>query len=154
MTRHFDESKIINEALCKKCNGKCCKRCGCSYFPEDFKFELTFENLKFEIDKGFIAIDAIFYLDSPYKQLDNPVYYLRVRNTNDITPIGINSSGTCKRLIKNRCWFETKDRPSGGKYYIPFWSGCYTLYTSQEFIDFWIPYQEVLMLLIEHYKKQ
>lgn len=153
MKRLFDKSKLENETLCKKCDGKCCKQCGCSYFPEDFKFELTFENLKFEIDKGFIAIDVIFYKDAIYNKLDNPVYYLRVRNINDPTPIGINGFGTCKRLINNHCWFKFKDRPSGGKFYIPFERGCYTLYTNKDLIELWSPYQKELMLLIEHYKK-
>lgn len=153
MNRQFDESKLVNDELCKKCGGRCCKQCGCLYFPEDFKFELTFDNLKSEIDKGFIAIDAISYADSIYNKLDNPVYYLRVRNINDFTPVGINGFGTCKLLIDDHCWFEIKDRPSGGKYYIPFSRGCYTLYTNQDLIDLWSPYQKEIMLLIEHYKK-
>lgn len=154
MNRQFDTSRLTNDELCKKCGGKCCNSCGCAYFPEDFNFELNFDNLIVEIDKGFIAIDAMFYSGSIYNKLNVPVFYLRVRNVNDTTPIGINSLGTCKRLEKNHCYFDLENRPSGGKFYIPFWSGCYALYTNQEFIDFWLPYQDVLMLLIEHYKKQ
>ena len=153
MNWRFSKDKLINDELCKKCQGRCCKQCGCAYFPEDFSFKLTFENLKTEIDKGVIAIDAMFFGNSIYKQLDNPVYYLRVRNTTDSTPIGINNMGTCKCLQENACSFSLDERPSGVKYFIPFWSGCYTLYTNQELIDYWLPYQEVLMLLIEHYKK-
>ena len=156
MKKHFDfsENKMTNDELCKKCGGKCCESCGCAFFPDDFEFELNFENLKFEIDKGFIAIDAIFYGESIYEKLDVPIYYLRVRNINDSTPIGINGYGTCKRLKENHCEFSLEKRPSGGRYLIPFWSGCYTLYTVQKFSDFWRPYQEILMLLIEHYEKQ
>lgn len=154
MKRQFDESKLTNEALCEKCGGQCCKKCGCSYFPEDFEFELNLDNLKSEIDKGFISIDALFYRNSIYQKLDKQIYYLRVRNNNDLTPVGINSLGVCKRLEENHCWFSLEKRPSGGKFYIPFWSGCYTIYTQQEFIDSWEPYQKVLMLLIEHYEKK
>lgn len=151
MNRQFDESRLTNDTLCKECGGRCCKNCGCSYFPEDFDFELNFDNLKSEIDKGLIAIDAMFYADSIYQKLDKPIYYLRVRNINDLTPVGINSLGTCKQLDVDHCLFPLKKRPSGGKFLIPFWNECYTLYTQQEFIDFWEPYQKTMMLLIEHY---
>lgn len=152
MYRQFDHTKLINDELCKECGGQCCLRCGCAYFPEDFKFDLTFENLKSEIDKGFIAIDMLTHLHSPYNKLDNPIYYLRVRNINDYTPIGKQTIGACKRLENDHCYFDFENRPSGGKFYVPFRRGCYTLYTTKEFIDYWIPYQELLICLIKYYE--
>ncbi len=156
MKRQFDVNKMENKELCSKCTDVCCKKCGCAYFPEDFKFELNFDNLKLEIDKGFIAIDMMIGTETPcLKILDNPVYYLRVRNVNDETPIGIAEMGCCKKL-NGICDFPFEQRPSGGKYYIPFegHGGCYTLYTDQEFVDLWLPHQKVIMLLIEHYSKK
>ncbi len=153
MEWQFDESKLENRKLCSECGGKCCNRCGCAYFPKDFKFKLNFENLKSEIDKGYISIDAIQYIPIYQKCYDRPVYYLRVRNVTDDTPIGIDKLGRCKCLEGDHCTFKIKDRPSGGKYFVPFWSGCYTLYTYQEFLDTWMPYQEVLILLLKYYEK-
>lgn len=157
MKRQFDldKEKFENKELCSKCKQVCCKKCGCAYYPEDFDFELTFENLKAEIDKGFISIDNMVGIETPVlKLLPTPIHYLRVRNINEDTPIAKNRSGICKKLDVDHCQFSFEERPSGGKYYIPFKRGCYSLYTDQEFVDFWLPYQKVLVLLLEHYSKK
>ena len=152
MKRQYDKNFLVNETLCSECKHVCCERCGCSYFPEDFEFDMSFENLKSEIDKGFISIGAMYGTETPtLKLLKKPIYYLRVRNVNEDSPIE-NKNGICKRLVDHRCFFPLEARPSGGKYYIPFKRGCYTLYTDKEFIDLWAPYQNVLMLLLKHYK--
>lgn len=73
--------KIENKQLCKKCGGRCCKRMGCHYSPEDFK-EITYESLKKEIEKGFISID--WWEGNPFEEnKDDDIsraHYLRIRN--------------------------------------------------------------------------
>jgi len=36
--------QLENLELCKKCGGRCCKKSGCDYIPDDFQ-ELTFNYL-------------------------------------------------------------------------------------------------------------
>lgn len=154
MYRQYDKNKLENIDMCRECGGICCKTTGCSYFPEDFKFDLNFENLKSEIDKGFIAIDYISFTGEKFPiALKEPIYYLRVKNIGENSPIGIRNSKTCIKLKENGCEFDFSERPSGGKYVVPFRGecGCYNLYTFQEFIDLWKPYQELLKLLIKCY---
>jgi Fe-S-cluster containining protein len=123
---------------CSLCGGRCCKACGCPYFPEDFQ-ELTFESLKKLIDSKKVEIDSIIYLSGPYTPLPNPVYYLRVANKKE---------GGCIHLTEKGCKLSYEERPTGGRLLVPHWSGCYYLYSKEEFIEKWLPYQELLEELI------
>lgn len=140
--------KTLNPEMCKRCKGRCCKQCGCSYFPEDL--DMTFENIVKNIKEREISIDRMEYLENFYSKLEKPIYYLRVANENE-SYLAYGNIGRCIFLSDNGCKLDYEARPSGGKFIVPFWSGCYPLYTKQEFIEKWIPYQNLLKNLIEFF---
>ena len=69
---NYDEAINVNSSICAECKGKCCKKCGCHFSPEDFE-DRTFEGLKAKIDLGYISIDILSLIESE-------TYFLRVRN--------------------------------------------------------------------------
>lgn len=142
------KERTLNQEMCKKCKGRCCKQCGCSHFPEDL--DMTFENIVKKIKAREISIDRIEHLESFYSKLENPIYYLRAANENE-GYLAYGNMGRCVFLTDDGCKLDYEARPSGGRFIVPFWSGCYPLYTHQEFIDKWIPYQNLLKNLIEFF---
>ncbi len=146
--KRWIKEKTSDPEMCKKCEGKCCKQCGCSYFPEDLN--MTFESIAKGIRERRISIDRLDHLDSFYSKLDEPVYYLRASNENE-KYVAYGSRGKCVFLTEEGCKLTYETRPSGGRYVVPFWSGCYSLYSSQEFINKWMPYQELLKELIKFF---
>ena len=133
------DKKFIKEVtskpeMCAECGGKCCQRCGCPYFPEDFT-DLSFEAICKMIALNKVAIDSLKFLGSPYRPLDKPIYYLRTPNK---------KTGGCVFLTETGCKFSYEERPAGGRLLVPFWSGCYYLYSEKEFIEKWMPYQKLL----------
>ena len=142
--------KTNNKEMCTECRGKCCKSCGCSYFPEDLN--MTFEYLLKEIKNGKIVIDYRECGESPYDKLKNPVFYLRVANKGE-KGISIGGFGICSLLTEQGCSLSYEQRPTGGRLLVPFWSGCYSLYSVNDFIDAWTPYQNLISDLIFEIKK-
>ena len=59
LEKNYDLARNVNEEVCKKCRGVCCKQCGCHFSPDDFK-EISYEYLKKELEKGYISIDYIY----------------------------------------------------------------------------------------------
>lgn len=143
--------KSQNSQLCTECGGQCCKRCGCSYFPKDL--DMSFTNLSDMFEKKLLVIDWVQYNDdSVYNLLPEPIYYCRVPNITDTSHVGLSNRGNCIYLTPTGCMLSYDERPTGGKLYVPFWSGCYTLYKPQEFIDAWTPYQDLLKSFINENK--
>lgn len=143
--KRWIREKTQNPEMCKKCGGMCCKQCGCAYFPEDLGEKLSYENLLEFFEKKLIIIDCVRYEDgNAYKPLAEPIYYLRVPNVMEKGKLAENGSGKCSFLTEKGCKLSYDQRPSEGKYLVPFWSGCYLLYKTQEFIDVWTPYQDLL----------
>ena len=130
--------KTLNPEMCKKCGGKCCKQCCCAYFPEEFP-DLSFEAIYKKISLNEVKIDSLYFLESLYNPLDEPIHYLRVANK---------ENGECIFLTDMGCKLSYEERPAGGRLLVPFWSGCYYLYTQKEFIEKWIPHQKLLKDLI------
>lgn len=143
--QNWIRQKTQNPEMCKKCGGECCKRCGCAYFPEDLG-ELSYEKLVELWKKGVAVIDCMSYRDGNfYKPLPEPIYYLRAPNVNEHGKmVALKGMGPCYFLTEKGCKLSYDQRPSEGRYMVPFWSGCYTLYKEQEFIDLWNPYQDLL----------
>ena len=111
---------------------------------------LIAENIVKNIKEREISIDRMEYLENFYSKLEKPIYYLRVANENE-SYLAYGNIGRCIFLSDNGCKLDYEARPSGGKFIVPFWSGCYPLYTKQEFIEKWIPYQNLLKNLIEFF---
>lgn len=146
--KRWIKEKTSNPEMCKECGGRCCKKCGCSHFPEDLN--MTFENIVKEIKERKMSIDRLEHSGSFYNKLDEPIYFLRAANENE-GYVAYGNIGRCVFLTEEGCKLDYESRPSGGRYIVPFWSGCYALYTPQEFIDKWIPYQKFLKDLIKFF---
>lgn len=139
----FLEKDCTNKELCAKCRGRCCKETGCFFMPNDFK-KIEFKSLKRRINKGYISIATASRLNGI--ELPYPILYLKIRNINsDICCMS--TKGRCMLLTDKGCKLKFKKRPSGGKALIPGKEGCHSLYTEEEILTQWKPYQEVLKQL-------
>jgi len=145
--KDYSNPELQNPELCVKCGGNCCKRCGCTFSPDDFK-DLSFEGLKAEIEKGYIAIDEVdgdqFYISGFFK-------ILRIRNIEE--PIyGGRTHGPCILHTEHGCRLDFEHRPAGGKLIVPAEGGhCQTYYPTRHAIREWSKYQEVLDQLAEYF---
>lgn len=159
LLRILDENKdiMVNEELCKKCKGLCCKRCGCSYLPIDFD-ELTLPVVLKKLQEGETSIVCSMNIDSldgnPDNVVINPLFYLRVRNRKRPVIDLFSPSSRCSVLTDNGCKYTLDKRPSLAKALIPS-SGmlqgpienqCYSLFDGNDLIlkSSWEQYQEIL----------
>lgn len=53
----MENIKFENKDICKKCGGKCCKKCGCDYSTDNFQ-DLSIKALEDILSKGKISIVA------------------------------------------------------------------------------------------------
>lgn len=70
-----------NKELCAKCQGKCCKKCGCDYFINDFE-EINKNSILKILETNNVSIVSALrseYLPNGKKVLE-PFLYLRARN--------------------------------------------------------------------------
>ncbi len=141
--------KTCNPAICSECGGKCCKTCGCSYFPEQLEMKKE-ELMKM---KG-ITISSMTFNRNAIK-LEKPLLFIRASNV-DEGIISHSDIGKCSHLTENGCELEFEKRPLGGVLTVPFkgLGGCYALYTDQEFIEKWLPYQELLQEILNELKNE
>lgn len=156
LEKDYDITKNVDSSICSKCGGACCKVCGCHFSPDDFK-EISFENLKKEIDKGYISID---YVDREIIYQDAGVYILRIRNQKaPIVDIEYTRRTPCILLTKKGCKLDYEHRPTGGKLLIPSKISSYTHemccesnYSIRDCCYEWKPHQKILIQLVEYYK--
>lgn len=154
--KDYNTSETINSDVCSKCGGKCCKKCGCHFSPDDFK-DISFESLKKEIEKGYISID---YVDGEIILEDFGIYILRVRNQDmPIVDTGFIRNTHCILLTEKGCKLDYEHRPTGGKLLIPdekFESHeslrCHSNYDIDDCCHEWKPYQKILCKLVKYFK--
>lgn len=152
-------SNLFNKNICANCpKGEkcCCKTYGCRFSPDDFQLSEKMSNkevkhiLKINIDKKYISIDFANMDDT---DLDNNYFYLRMRHLGAPIIDVDSKGGVCCKLGKNGCYFSDEERPKGGKFLIPDEKGnCISKYPFKKVID-WEPYQDVLIELLNEYKK-
>ena len=165
---------------CKDCGGICCKSLGCHFSPSDFN-EITFEHLKEQIEKGYISIDRWEgdpreYIDDGYEY--HHVWFLRMRNVRDRTKgnmflsallgSGVISNGDpeeyadivdcswgagCALLTETGCPIEHDKRPMGARLLIAKGANehCIEGYSKQQCSIDWIPYQDIMEQLVDHF---
>ena len=151
----YKKQRATNVTLCKKCGGKCCKKCGCQFSPEDFE-DLSLEGLKKEIDKGYATI-SVFLREDWYGTTD--VYYLRVRCEGEDATGGLNlipHHGACVMLTKKGCKLPFEKRPTGGRNLLPIpdrdgQPNCLQTYDIHDCAKEWLPYKKLLQQLVEVY---
>ena len=156
--KDYSISKNVNTEICSKCGGKCCKRCGCHFSPDDFQ-EISFDFLKNELEKGYISID---YVDGEMIYREFGVYILRVRNQDaPIVDLGYKRS-PCVLLTEKGCKLDYEHRPTGGKLLIPsserlsifgvIERRCTSTYSIDKCCYEWESHQKLLHDLAEYFK--
>ena len=148
------EEILENKEYCTACVGYCCKKCGCDYYPEDFK-DLSFNGLTKILSEGNISIVAA--LDFQRMPKGNLVYtpllYLRARNIDrDIVDL-VSIKKTCSMLREDGCSYDFKNRPSAGANLIPATSRfeCHPKIAPTEYLRSWESYQKVLTRFVKRY---
>lgn len=140
-----------NKELCKQCGGKCCKKCGCDYFPKDFS-EFTTNALLEKIMGGDISVVAtlvISVLPNGNEYLE-PILLLRARNKNRPIVDLLSFKTTCASLTEEGCKYDYENRPSGGKNLIPKENDkCYQLNNPKEILEEWRRYQKILHRIVK-----
>lgn len=143
-------NKYINDELCASCGGECCKAMGCHFSPNDFE-ELSYENLKKEIEKGLISID--WWEGNPFEDGRNisKAYYLRMRNKN-AKIVDASWGGECILLEKDGCPLKFEERPLGARALVPRQGGCIIEYSKQQCAKDWYKYDDILAALVDFFK--
>lgn len=147
--KDYNILKNVNFEICCECGGKCCKKCGCHFSPDDFK-EISFDVLKKEIEKGYISID---HVSGEMIYQAHGIYILRVRNQGaPVVDTGYSRS-PCILLTENGCKLDYEKRPSGGKLLIPAKNRmCFSKYSIKDCCYEWQPHQKILNDLIEYFE--
>jgi len=144
--------KSENKNLCKECGGRCCKNGGCAYIPEDIE-NICLEEIEKLLDTGRVSIAASlsFKRAKNQKPIAEPTLYIRERDINrDVIDL-ISVRSACASLENNHCHYtEIDDRPSMGATMIPsFPDECKSTIRTSEFLEYWQPYQKVLMRIVK-----
>ena len=151
--KEYNIETDTNSELCSKCGGKCCKKCGCHFSPDDFE-EISYEYLKKELEKGYISID---YVHPEMCFSSNGGYILRIRNSKaKIVDTGLERS-PCILLTDTGCKLDYFHRPSGAKLLIPSEDNnhiftCESKYSIEDCCIEWKPYQSILHKLVKYFK--
>lgn len=148
--KDYNILRDVDYKVCAECGGKCCKKCGCHFSPDDFK-DISFEFLKREMEKGYISID---YVDGEMILEPLGIYILRVRNKGyPIVDTGYQRGTQCILLTEKGCKLDYEHRPTGGRLLIPSKNKeCHSNYGVEDCCHEWKPYQEILYQLIEYFK--
>lgn len=109
-------SRCEDPASCKTCGGKCCKKSGCYFHPQDFS-KIDLETLQSAIDSGKISIagDIIF---KPNFSFD-VFLSVKARNKNQREIELFTTPGECISLTETGCEYSLEKRPTGGAVLIP-----------------------------------
>lgn len=138
-----------NKELCKKCDGKCCKKSGCDYSADDLK-KVTKDYIVQLLEEGNTSIVAYFdirIINGKPKFL--PTLYLRARNKGRGEIDLFSLKRTCSLLTKKGCPYSFYERPTGGKNLVPHENGCYQLQDPKTILNSWIPYQSILYSIVK-----
>lgn len=165
--KNFDSPKNLNPEFCTKCQGHCCKKCGCHFSPDDFEFkkvddeigprdtnEVIFEILKKEMEKGYIVVEYIPG-ETFYSDIDGII--LRARNTNEGLT-GLWNRSPCILLTENGCKLDYEHRPSGGRLLMPIFDESTNRFYCRQYYDIyscckeWLPFKEVLAQLFDYFE--
>ena len=149
----IDAEHNVNNEHCSLCKGRCCKKAGCHFSPDDFG-KITYRKLKKIIDKGYIRIE---FIPKKYLSLNDGVFILRIRNVDEPVVGKFRKTG-CMFLTENGCKLDYNHRPTGGKLLIPIidYEGigrCYNMYSVDDCCKEWYTFRRIIRKLVKHYKK-
>lgn len=149
-----------NKNWCSECGGKCCKRMGCHFSPEQVFGDKprTVETLQAFLDRGIFAVDwwdGDIRTEHEYKGAKpseeeklSQVYYVRMGHKGVDHLFDPSFGGECKMLTPTGCAFSFEDRPRGGQALVPGRTpegkcNCRSTYTKVDCCIDWLPYQEL-----------
>lgn len=141
-----------NKELCRICGGKCCKRCGCDYYVENFDV-INKENMIKILDTGNVSIvSAVVFNKIKSGSTITPFLYLRARNKGrDVVDL-LSLKHECSMLTDTGCPYDLDHRPRGGVNYIPYPNNeCKRCDNEQLEIRKWEPYQNLLFKMVKRY---
>lgn len=145
---------LENKDICTKCGGKCCKHCGCLWFPSDFK-EISFSSIEKILEDGSSSIvgTPIVVQDRTRLKTTGVTLSLRARNVGKGAIDLISLPSSCGSLTENGCKFDFKNRPSGGKHLIPTkdMKSCYEDFNVLAIERKWYTYNKILSRLVKRY---
>jgi len=145
--------RVEEKNICKKCGGKCCKKCGCDYFVDDFK-SLKIDDLMSILERGNISIVSVlkFTYAKNGKMICIPFLYLRARNNNREIVDLLSMKTRCMNLTDEGCRLSLDDRPSGGAH-LPVSRSKNCHYPDPNYllnnIERWEPYQKTLERIVK-----
>ncbi len=154
------EHLFINDELCTKCKGICCKLTPCSYFPQDL--DMSKEGLSKLLKEGKSSIKVkIMGFREGSKVGTVPILTVSARGRKKDAIDLLSPSVRCVALGSNGCELESK--PTGAKILIPGESGfnseglnpCYNLLGEhQQLVLFeWMKYYHVLLDTVEDFSQ-
>lgn len=150
--------------ICRECGGRCCMNAPCHFSPEDFE-DLSYRGLKRTLRKKKYISIVKFSKRFVEVSLDQSVggtlkhfFFLRIRTSETgiaARAAEIEDDDFCMLLRKDGCELEYKDRPKGARLLIPKeGSRCEQLYTVDDCVHDWIPYQKVLEKLYKFFERK
>lgn len=145
------ENICLDYDICTKCGGRCCKKSGCTYLPEDFD-RLTYNYLLELLKEEPVSIISQIYIDADKnnKFFWYPVLMMSVKN-NDRGTVDLFSykSGCSIWNSLNGCPLTEDKRPSLALSYKPDINGnCTQVIKEKVIIKKWLKYQDVLEKLV------
>lgn len=146
-----DEPSKVNNQLCKKCGGQCCKSMGCHISPFDLK-NISITSIISLIDESdCISID--WWDGNPITEEidDSRVYFLRIKNKNSKI-VDPSYGGVCSILTNNGCPLSFEYRPKGARDLIPKELYCHDRYSKRQCAIDWLTYQDVMSEVYNHYE--
>lgn len=143
----------VDDELCKKCGGQCCKKSGCDFLPSDFK-KLNYTSLIKELEKGYISIiSTICFYQENKKTYWAPVLSLRIKNKDRNTVDLVSYKTGCSLLTEIGCPLSIEERPALALSLIPTenFPKCDQQIKMEQGLKAWMKYQDVLSQLVAHY---
>lgn len=144
------DTSLINESICEKCSGNCCKAMGCHISPFDLK-EISVQSIINFIDEAkCISLD--WWEGNPItnKHDGSKGFYLRIRNLN--SPIVDPAyARQCSLLTDTGCPLAFEYRPKGARELVPGVTECKVQYSKQQCAIDWLPYADVLQSVYDYY---
>ena len=170
-----NSTNLVNESLCKRCGGMCCKQSGCVFSPDDFPALKLFSRndakryLRHRLKQGKISIalhiednyedsvdiDMIFSKELATRGIT--IFYPRMRNKGQpiidffIESDMIGKYPPCAILTNTGCPLPFNKRPKSARYLVPGKYDCTPLYTYEQAYDDWLPYQDIMFELVKDF---
>lgn len=139
-----------NKAICKKCQGKCCKAYAGIAYPADFDKDLRpmiiAKRIATALKSGQWAID---YWEGDLKGIDCPRFIRPAHKNAPGKLIDPSWGGECIFLTESGCKLEYTDRPYGCRNLEPITDNCkyHGIESNDQKEDaalVWIPYQDII----------